>query len=145
MKTLKTLALIGASALAVSAVSTAAAQAQPWHGYGYGYGYGYGSARYADSAYDSRRLTTGYVDRLDARVVDAARERLISWPEARDLRGALSDARTLAWRVQTGRADRWEVRRLDSALDRVEAAVSRYADNDRDRYRGYGRDNYWRR
>jgi hypothetical protein len=122
MKTLKALALIGASALAVSAVSTAAAQAQPWHDYG--------PARYAPAS--DARLTTGYVDRLDARVANAARERLISWQEARDLRGELRDARALAWRVQTGRADRWEVRRLGNSLGRVEAAVSRYAYNDRD-------------
>jgi hypothetical protein len=138
MKTLKTLALIGASALAVSAVSTAAAQAQP---YGYS-NYGYGPARYATLPdNDRRRLSTGYVDRLQARVNDAARMRQISWNEARDLRNQLGYAHDLAYRVQTGRADRGDVRRLDSMLDRVESAVNRYAYNDRDhRY-----DHDWRR
>jgi len=137
MKTLKTMALIGASALAVS-VTTAAAQAQPWHGYGDAR---YSNPGYANPAYDSRRMTTGYVNRLIERVNDAARARQISWSEARDLRGQLNYAHDLAYRVQTHRADRMEIRRLDYTLDRVEAAVNRYAYNDRD-YR-YG--DRWRR
>ena len=48
MSRMKTIALIGASALAVSAVSTAAVQAQPWNHHGY-------------AAYNTGRLTTSYV------------------------------------------------------------------------------------
>jgi len=52
----------------------------------------------------------------------------------------------IAWRVQTGQANRWEVERLDRTVTRIEQAVnsSRYADRRRDRgdrYEdGYGRD-----
>jgi hypothetical protein len=139
MMTLKTMALIGASALAISAASTVTAQAQPWQGYGYGYGQGYDRG-----AYDTARLNTAYVDRLDDRVLRSIRTGAVSWREAHDLREQLSAVRPLAWRVQTGRANSWEVRRLEATLARVEAATSRYAENDRYRYRDHDRDD-WRR
>ena len=79
MLMLKKMALIGASALAVSGVSAAAVQAQPWG--------------YARPAYDSSRLTTSYVDSLDWRITNAAQRGVISWPQARNLRGQLRSAR----------------------------------------------------
>jgi hypothetical protein len=155
MKTLKTMALIGASALAVSAVSTAAVQAQPY-GYGHQYeaqSYGYGHQDRADF-----RLSTANIDRLNERIVAAARFGRISWGQARELRQELDAVRPLAWRAQTGRANGWEIRRLTTTVERVESVTTRYASNDRDRYRhdrdhdgydsdhdGYDRDSGWRR
>ncbi|MGZ6016670.1 MAG: hypothetical protein ACXWKM_13085 [Phenylobacterium sp.] len=129
MRKFKFIALIGASALAVSAASTMSAQAQPW-------GYGYRAP-----AYDSR-LTTSYVDSLDWKITTAAQRGVISWGEARELRGELRSVQPLAYRVQTGRANGWEVRRLENTVNRIESATSRYAYNDR----RYDRDDYrWRR
>ena len=123
MLKLKTMALIGASALAVSAASTVTAQAQPWRDYG-------------PAAYDTGRLTPTYVERLDWRITNAARNGAISWREARDLRDQLRSVQPIAYRVQTGQANRWEYRRLEATVNRIEAATSRYAYNDRP---------YWRR
>ncbi len=139
MLNIKTMALIGACALAVCAGATTAAQAQPWRGDGYG------PTQYRAPAYDSGRLTTAYIDRLDWRIDRQVQERLIPWGEARNLRSDLRDVRPLAWRVQSGRANGWEVRRLEATVNRVEAAMNRYASNDRDRYRDYNRDHDWRR
>ena len=129
MLTLKRIALIGASALAVSAVSTVAVQAQPWG--------------YHGPAYDSR-LNTSYVDSLDWKITNAAQRGVISWGEARELRGELRSVQPLAYRNQTGQARPWEIRRLENVVSRIESATTRYAYNDRryyDRdYRyGYGR------
>jgi hypothetical protein len=126
MLNLKTIALIGASALAVSAASTMSAQAQPWG--------------YHASAYDSR-LTTSYVDRLDWKITNAARRGVISWDEARDLRGELRSVEPLAYRNQTGQARPGEVRRLEYVVSRIEQATDRYAYNNERRYDH----EYWRR
>ncbi|MFL5296354.1 MAG: hypothetical protein ACJ798_08230 [Phenylobacterium sp.] len=120
MLKLKKIALIGASALAVSAVSTVAVQAQPWNHYGY--------------AQDTGRLSPSNLDRLSWRITNAARNGAISWSEARDLRFQLRAVQPLAYRVETGQARPWEVRRLENTVSRIEAATSRYATNDRFRY-----------
>jgi hypothetical protein len=122
------MALIGASALAVSAASTKSVQAQPWG--------------YHRPAYDNR-LTTSYVDSLDWKITNAAQRGVISWDEARDLRGELRSVQPLAYRVQTGQASGWEVRRLESTVNRIDSATNRYAYNDR----RYDRDDdyRWRR
>jgi len=125
MRKFKFIALIGASALAVSAASTVTAQAQPW--------------RYHAVASDSR-LTTSYVDSLDWKITNAAQRGLISWNEARDLRAELRSVQPLAYRNQTGQARPFEIRRLENTVSRIEAATSRYAANDRRYDRGY-----WRR
>jgi hypothetical protein len=134
MLKLKKIALIGASALALSAVTAVSTQAQPWRGHAPVYGS------------DSGRLTTSYVDGLDFKITNAARYRVISWDEARDLRNQLHSVQTLAWKVQTGQANNWEYRRLDNTVSRIEAAINRYAANDRrydnrryDDYRDYRR------
>ena len=131
MRKFKYMALIGASALAVSAASTLTAQAQPWG--------------YHGPAYDSR-LNTSYVDSLDWKITNAARNGVISWGEARDLRGQLRSVQPLAYRVQTGQARGYEVQRLRAVVNRIDAATNRYAYNDR-RYdrRYYDRDDYYRR
>ena len=125
MLKLKTMALIGASALAVSAASTMTAQAQPWFNHG--------------PAYDSR-LNTSYVDSLDRKITHAAQGGVISWDEARELRGELRSVQPLAYRVQTGQARGYEIQRLRSVVNRIDAETSRYAYNDR----RYDRD-YYRR
>jgi hypothetical protein len=127
MITLKKIALIGASALAVSAASTVAVQAQP---------YGYHGP-----AYDNR-LNTSYVDGLDWKITNAAQRGIISWGEARELRGELRSVQPLAYRVQIGQARGWEIQRLTNVVNRIDAATNRYAYNDR----RYDRDDYrWRR
>jgi hypothetical protein len=124
MRKFKMIALIGASALAVSAASTMTAQAQPWGHHG--------------PAYDSR-LNTSYVDSLDWKITNAAQRGMISWGQARELRGELRSVQPLAYRVQTGQARGWEVQRLRNVVDRIDAATTRYASNDRRYYdRGWG-------
>jgi hypothetical protein len=125
MLKLKIMALIGASALAVSAASTMTAQAQPWLNHG--------------PAYDNR-LNTSYVDSLDWKITNAAQRGVISWGEARELRGELRSVQPLAYRVQTGQARGYEIQRLRSVVNRIDAETSRYAYNDR----RYDRD-YYRR
>ena len=124
MRKFKYMAVIGASALALSAASTVTAQAQPWSHYGHAY----------DRGYDSR-LNTSYVDSLDWKITNAAQRGVISWGEARDLRGQLRSVQPLAYRVQTGQARGYEVERLRAVVNRIDAAVSRYAYNDRRYYR----------
>lgn len=82
----------------------------------------------------------GSVDRLQWRIDHAAREGRISWREAHDLRDQLGQARSLAWKVRTGRANGWERQRLGWTIHRIEAAVS-----GDDRYdRGYDGRRDWR-
>ena len=112
MKTIL-LSLTAAAALA-AAVSPAAAQP-----------YGYHPAPVYSQA------TTGFVDGLDWKITDAAREGRISWPEARDLRAQLRQVQPIAYRVETGRANGWERQRLDRTVARIESALHSYARNDR--------------
>jgi predicted transglutaminase-like cysteine proteinase len=151
MLKLKNIALIGASAMAMTAASATIAQAQPWHEYGRGYARDYGHDNDRDNGrdygrprYEQRvdvRLTTANLDRLDGRVSQAARYGQISWNTANHLRQDLREVRPLAWRAETGRANGWEIRRLSDTINRVAAQTNRYAYNDRrgdnDRY-GYG-------
>jgi hypothetical protein len=80
------------------------------------------SGRYYDQERDygrSERLTTGYVDSLNWRINNAAREGRISWREARDLQNELNQVKPLAYRYQTGQARQWEVNRLERTVDRI--------------------------
>ena len=125
MLKLKNIALIGASALAVTAATTMTAQAQPWHDHG-------------RPGYERRvdyRLTTANIDRLDARLVEAAHRGTMSWASATGLRRQLRDVRPIAFRAETGRANGWEVRRLSDTVNRIDAQTDRYAANDRYGYR----------
>jgi hypothetical protein len=121
MKTLKTFGLITASALAVAATA-APSLAQPWRG-----GYDRPAPAY------NRHLNTSYVDSLDWRITNAARRNMISWREANALRAQLREVQPIAYRVQTGRASRWEYQRLSRVVDRIESATRGYAMNDRHR------------
>ncbi|HVI31975.1 hypothetical protein [Phenylobacterium sp.] len=111
MKTLNTLALIGASALSLTAAAAAPAMAQPWN---------------YPPAYDAP-LTTSYVDSLHWRIDDAVRDGRMSPMEARRLHVELRRVQPLTWRVETGRASNMEFARLSRTVNRVEAAVNRYA------------------
>ena len=117
MSGMKKMIAIGATTLAAAAGVAATAQAQP--------------------------LNTAYVDSLDWRITNAAREHRISWDQARDLRNQLRSVKPLAWRVETGHANRWEYRRLSNTVRRIELATGRYASNGYPHYSyGYGG---WRR
>jgi hypothetical protein len=111
MYNLKKMMLIGAAALTLGAGAAAGAQAQ--------------------------ELNTPYVDSLNWRITNAARQGRISWREARELRGELASVHDLAWRNETGRIRPWEHRRLANTVHHIEVATSGYA-------AGYG-DERWRR
>jgi hypothetical protein len=122
MTRLKTLGIIGASALALTTVAATPVLAQPW-------GYAHrGNDRSYDRSYD-RRLNSSYVDSLSWRIDDAARRGMISWGQARSLHAQLRQVQPIAYRVQTGRASNWEYRRLSNVVNRIEAATRSYAMN----------------
>lgn len=106
--------LLSLAAVGVLAAAAAPAAAQPWRDHGDGY-----------HQPDRGRLTTAYVDSLDWKIRNAAREGRISWPEARELRGEFREVQPIAWRVETGQASPWEARRLQRTVDHIEWAVHR--------------------
>lgn len=106
--------LLSLAAVAALGAAAAPAAAQP---------YGDWDHRYDDRAYG--RYDTGYVDSLEWKINNAARQGRISWGEARELRGELREVQPLAWRVQTGQARGWEVDRLQRAVNHIEYAVNR--------------------
>lgn len=112
MTKLKTLVAIAASTIAIGGAAVTTADAQPWR-----------------PAYADNRLTTSYVDGLGWKINNAARHHVISWREARNLRAQVHNVQPLAWRVQTGRASAWEVRRLENVVDRVDRLTTGYAYN----------------
>jgi opacity protein-like surface antigen len=137
IETMKTLLLSLAAVAALGAVAAPAA-AQPYGDYGrYDH-------RYEHHGYG--RLDTAYVDSLDWKITNAARHGVISWGEARSLRGDLRAVQPLAWRVQTGAARPWEVERLQRTVSRIEYAVNRQPRYDRDGrgYDRYDRGDGWR-
>lgn len=119
-------AVAATAALMTGAIATTAA-AQPWRDNG--------------PRYDNSRMTTGYVDSLEWRINEAARNRVISRGEARSLLGQLRAVQPLAWRVETGQANQWEYRRLSTVVDRIERETRGYASNGR--YQRYGYNDRW--
>lgn len=111
MNSLKKIIIASATALTMTGVAAGMAQAQPGRYYDRGY----------DRGYDHRvdRLSTGYVDSLNWKIQNAAREGRISWREARDLQGDLNRVKPLAWRYQTGQARPYEINRLERTVDRI--------------------------
>ena len=112
---------VAAVTLAMSGFAATTASAQPWRGHD-------GYQQY------NGNLTTSYVDSLEWRINNAAREGQISWGQARQLQRDLSQVQPLAWRVQTGQASQGEHRRLSNVVNRIEAATNnhrRYSDNRR--------------
>lgn len=127
MTKLKTIAAIAASAIAIGGTVVSTANAQPWdHDRYYG-----GRDHYSDN-----RLTTSYVDGLQWKINNAARNGVISWDQARDLRMQLRSVQPIAWRAQNGQARPWEVNRLEAVVNRIDSLTSGYAYNNRP---------YWRR
>ena len=121
MLKLKNIATIGLAAALMSGMAAAPSMAQVYRHYDRGY----------DN--DSRvysNLTRSYVDSLEWRINNAAQERRISYGEARNL---LRDLRAIQgptiYRVETGRASNWEIRRVQNVVDRIEVATQRYARN----------------
>jgi hypothetical protein len=122
--------LLSLAAVAALGATAAPAAAQSW-------GDRYDHGRY-DRHYDSR-LNTAYVDGLQWKIENAARERRISWGEAQSLKSELRQVQPLAWRVQTGQARGFEVERLERVVNRIDSAVNRAPHYAYDRYdrRGY--------
>lgn len=125
MTKIKTLATIAASTLAIGGAAVTTAQAQPWRHYDNDYGRNY--------VHDSR-LTTSYVDGLQWKINNAARNGVISWVQARDLRMQLRSVQPIAYRVQTGQARPWEVNRLEAVVNRIDSLTQGYAYNHRRPY-----------
>ncbi|MGA0606254.1 hypothetical protein ACO2Q0_09660 [Phenylobacterium sp. VNQ135] len=114
MTKLKFTTAIAAATLAVTGVAAGAAQAQPWRDY----------ERHEE--YRGGNLTSSYVDSLEWRINNAAREGRIPWGQARQLQRELRAVQPLAWRVETGQASRYEYQRLSSTVNRIEAATNNY-------------------
>lgn len=115
MLSLKNIAIASTAALAMTGAAVSVAQAQPYRYYGAGVE----QPRFERRFDRTDRLTTAYVDSLDWRIDNAAREGRISWREARELRADLAQVKPLAWRYETGQARQWEVNRLARTVDRI--------------------------
>lgn len=120
MHSLKKIIVASATALTMTGMGVGIAQAQPGRYYDHGFERGY------DRGYDQHRvdrLSTGYVDGLDWKIQNAARQGRISWREAQELRQDLNRVKPLAYRYQTGQARQWEVDRLQRTVDRINDEV----------------------
>lgn len=127
MRSLKNIIVASSAALAMTGTAVGVAQAQPGRYYDRGYERGYdgGYQRNYDRGHDRRvdRLSTSYVDSLDWRIDNAARQGRIDWREAQDLKHDLNRVKPLAWRYQNGQARPWEVDRLQRTVDRINSEV----------------------
>lgn len=141
---LRLTSLAFATAATVALVS-GPALAQPFSQGGYDYQYSqrdYGNRyRGRGDAYAYTNLTSPYVDSLEWRINNAADQGGLGRGEARRLLAELRQIQgPMIYRVETGRASAWEVRRVSSVVSRIEAATRDYAYNDRGRRyerRGY--------
>jgi hypothetical protein len=121
MNSLKKIIIASSAALTMTGVAASIANAQPYRYYG---DRSY-SDRYYGAGIEERRerrtdrLTTAFVDSLNWRVQNAAREGRINWREAQRLQNDLNSVKPLAWRYQNGQARQWEVDRLQQTVDRV--------------------------
>lgn len=137
--------ILGLVAAAAIVATSAPAMAQPWNG-------GHrGQAAYGGHAAYGGQLNSGYVDSLEWKINNAAREGRLPWRQARGLLSELRQVQgPLVHRVETGQASRREHQRLASVVSRIEAAVNSYpgrgrgdrgyGDNRRYDDRGYGYD-----
>jgi len=121
--------LLSLTAAAALAAAASPAAAQEWRDHD-------GNRQY-EQRYDQRgdQRTRSVIDRLEWKIANAADQRRITHREARDLRNELRDLRPIAWRVENGRASRMERQRLERGVYRIEAMLSRYADNQHRDYR----------
>ena len=126
MKKLNILAAAGIATLMTAGAMATSASAQPYRDHGY-------------AVRHDGRLTTAYVDSLAWKIDNAAQERRISWGQARQLRNDLRQVQPLSWKVETGQASNWEVRRLSNVVSRIESATQTYASNRRNQRYGYNR------
>jgi hypothetical protein len=136
MNKIKLIAAIGASTLALTGAIATSATAQPYRHYERGYndyGRSYGNV--------PQELTTSYVDSLEWKINHAFQIGAISPGEHRMLLREFNSIRGLAWEVQSGQASRWEYNRLATGVNRIQAAVERYA-NVNPGYRRYGYNRY---
>lgn len=143
------LSLTAAAALAAAAAAPAAAQT--WNGQD---NYGqrehsqrdFGRDNHGQRNHAGAQRAGGYIDGLEWKIQQAARQGRIARGEARQLLAELRQVQPLAWKVQTGRANGWERQRLDRTVNRIERAVSGHARNGRgDRDYGYGYGDQYRR
>ena len=118
MLSLKKIITASSAALAITGAAVGVAQAQPGRYYDRGYERGY-------DRHEQRvdPLSTSYVDGLDWRIDNAARQGRIGWREAQDLKNDLNRVKPLAWRYQTGQARPWEIERLQRTVDRITREV----------------------
>jgi hypothetical protein len=135
MTKMKIFAAAGVSALMLSGVMATPSMAQPGRYYDRGaQDYDRGGRHY------DRNLTSGYVDSLEWKINNAAQERRITWPQARQLRAELRRIQgPLVYRVETGQASRGEEQRLVATVSRIESAIQGYAHNGRNPRYGYSR------
>lgn len=131
MTKLKMLAAVAATTLAFGGAAVTTAQAQPWRHYDSD---DYNRGDYNRGYVNDSRLTTSYVDGLEWKINNAAQHGQISWGQARDLRMQLRSVQPLAYRVQTGQARPWEVRRLEAVVNRIDSMTTGYAYNTRRPY-----------
>ncbi|HEY8615546.1 hypothetical protein [Phenylobacterium sp.] len=128
--------LLSMAAVAALGAAAVPAAAQPWRG------------DYDRSdRYEGQRFTGRY-DALEWQINSAARERRLSWGEARELLDMWRTNQPLAWRVETGRASGWERQRVLTTMNRIERALERsqrYSRYDRDDEYGYAERRDWRR
>lgn len=129
MTNMKFMAAVGATALLMTGAATTTASAQSWRDQGPRHEY-------------NTRLTSGYVDSLDWRITEAARNRAIPWGQARELRNQLRQVQPLAWKVEHGQASQWEYRRLSNVVSRIERATQGYAHSGRYPRYGYNERRY---
>lgn len=148
MIAIKKIALAGLGALTLVGAMTTPAAAQPYGREQRGYdGRGHDNRSYDNyrdrdgdrRGAEVRTLTSGYVDSLEWRINNAAREGRISWGQARQLRSELLQIQGPAiYRVENGRASEWEYRRVTNVVSRIEAATGGYANERRGpRYSSY--------
>lgn len=116
---------------AVAAIAAAAAPAAAQSRGDHGYNNSGRNGDYQGGGYQNGggQLTTGYVDGLEWKINNAAREGRISRGEARALLNEFHQIQPLAWPVQTGQANSWQQRRLSQGVNRIEASLNntRYA------------------
>ena len=138
MTKLKMFAAAGAATLLTTGAMATSAAAQPYRDQSYR------DEGYRDQGYAGRshagRLTSPYVDSLEWKINNAAAERRISYGHSRQLIRELREIQgPLIYRVETGRASNWEIRRVSNVVNRIEAATQSYAGNRRDDRYGYNR------
>jgi hypothetical protein len=132
MTKLKTLGLIGAAALSLTAT---AASAQYRHHDQYDRGY-----RDAPRGHQSDSGGQAYIDRVEGRVRQAQESGRISPRQAAYLLAQVRETRRIAWRYDRDGLNQWERADLNRRLNSVQMALRGHDRDNRDYGYGYGRD-----